>query len=338
MDTLVRKTVVTQRKLKYTYYVSPTGQATKDCPALFFVHGFPDSAQLWSDVIDDLRGLPNKIIVPDCLGYGGTDKPDDINLYAYQDQANDLIDILRNEQAADGGAVVGIGHDWGSMLVPRTYLHHRGIFCGMALFTGGYLVPTAEPFDLDGANTFTEKILGYPQLAYWEFFTAPDAGDVIDRHLDRMWMVLHGAPDGWMKAMFCEKGAIRRFLLGDQQVPLRPFAQTPRRKEYFLQQFSPANGGFGPALQMYKAMYANVQMESDKMLLKDSLVIDVPFLHAVCTGDAVSVPETMIAQAKAMNLVPKLKEVVIDSGHWCPMENPQEVAEQVRQFLLNELA
>jgi soluble epoxide hydrolase/lipid-phosphate phosphatase len=75
---------------------------------LLFIHGFPDSAHIWSGVVATLCDLPNKIIIPDCLGYVGTDKPEDPSLYAYKDQADDLVDLLGNENAE---STTIIGHD-----------------------------------------------------------------------------------------------------------------------------------------------------------------------------------------------------------------------------------
>jgi soluble epoxide hydrolase/lipid-phosphate phosphatase len=39
--------------------------------------------------------------------------------------------------------------------------------------------------------------------------------------------------------------------------------------------------------------------------------------------------------AKDRNLVPHLKEVTIEAGHWSPMEEPDEIAWHVRNFLVN---
>ena len=49
------------------------------------------------------------LLVPDMLGYGGTDKPQDPTSYKQSDMATDLIDIL-NAETVD--KVIAIGHDW----------------------------------------------------------------------------------------------------------------------------------------------------------------------------------------------------------------------------------
>lgn len=327
MESLSQKILSTRRTLKYTYYVSAFGASTREHPALLFLHGFPDSAHLWAGVIAALGDLPKKIIVPDCLGYAGTDKPVDSNLYAYKDQAEDLADILNNENAE---STIVVGHDWGSALAQRLYLHKREMFSGMVLLNTGYMVPSEQRFDLAVINRLTEKTWGYPQFSYWEFLTAPDAPEIIDKNLERMWQVLHGDVDDWMRRLFCVPGAMRKFLLGKEDVPLKAYAKQPMWKDRFMQQFR--THGFASALQMYKATASNIQWQSDSTIANQNLTIEVPLLFIVCTKDAVCLPE-MMNPAKERKLLPDLTEVVVDCAHWSPMEKPDEIAVHIKEFV-----
>lgn len=327
MDSFQRKELVTRRNLKYTYYISRSVGLTDQSPALLFLHGFPDSAHLWARIVDRFGDLSNKIIIPDCLGYAGTEKPTDTNLYAYKDQAEDLADILRNENAKN---TIIIGHDWGSALAQRTYLHKSHLFSAMVLLNVGYVVPSNKPFDLTAFNDFTEKTVGYPQFSYWDFFLAPDAVDIIEDNLERMWQALHGNVAEWMRKIFCVPNAMRDFLLGTDQVPLKDYAALPEWKERFMLQFKP--GDFAAALQSYKAAAWNIQFRSDAAIPKENLIIEVPLLFIYCTQDAVCKPQTM-ESAKQRGLVPHLKEVTIESGHWSPMERPDEIAQHIKDFL-----
>jgi soluble epoxide hydrolase/lipid-phosphate phosphatase len=217
IENFQRKELFTRRSIRYTYYVSIPGESIASSPALLFLHGSPDSAHLWADVLSRLADLPNRIIVPDCLGYADTDKPTETNLYAYKDQAEDLADILDNENVED---TIIIGHDWGSILAQRAYLHQSHLFSGVVLLNIGYMVPSNEPFDFAVFNSNTVKIIGYHQFSYWDFLAAPDAPDIIERHLEEMWQALHGDFEGWMRKIFCAANAIRNFLLGGDQVQL----------------------------------------------------------------------------------------------------------------------
>lgn len=330
MENYQKKTLTTRRALEYTYYVSPYGENSEKHPALLFIHGFPDSAHLWSGIVSSLCDLPNRIITPDCLGYAGTDKPEDTRLYSYRGQADDLADILRGENVDN--AVI-IGHDWGSPIAQRTYLYHRELFRGVVVVNTGYMVPSGEQFDFKAVNEYTTKLLGYPQFAYWDFFTSPDAASIVDTNLERMWQVLHGAEEDWMKKMFCVPGAMREFLLSDKQVPLRPYAEKPEYREGSLKQFK--RDGFASSLQMYNATVSHVQSESDSVM-PSSLVFEVPVLFFLCTQDIVCV-SNMMDEAKQKGLLPKLKEVALDCAHWSPLEKPSEIATHIRRFLTSEV-
>ncbi|OAL53570.1 epoxide hydrolase [Pyrenochaeta sp. DS3sAY3a] len=329
MDGFEQKTLLTQRSLKYTYYISPPKPSPQSHPALLFLHGFPDSAHLWSAVLSHLTHLPNRLIIPDCLGYAGTDKPADTSLYAYSGQAQDLIDILDAEDVATS---IIIGHDWGSALAQRTYLHHPERFSGVVLLNTAYMVPSPQRFDLGAVNEATTRTLGYPQFAYWEFFLAPDAASIIDANLERMWAVLHGQGEDWMKKLFCVRGAMRAFMLGEEEVPLKSYAvdSASAWKQHFMADFG--TSGFAPALQMYKAMAENVQFDSDATIPRENLKINVPLLFVVCSQDAVCARE-MMDQAKSEGLVPDLKEVSVECAHWSPMEKPEEVAGHIGDFV-----
>ncbi|KAJ0415943.1 Alpha/Beta hydrolase protein [Aspergillus carlsbadensis] len=328
MERLEQKTLKTRRSLNYTYYASTAGESKlQQEPALLFLHGFPDSAHLWTRVLGALEDLPHQVIVPDCLGYAGTDKPSDTSLYAYHQQAQDLEDLLRHERV---DKAILIGHDWGSALAQRLYLHKRHLVSGVILLNTAYMVPSGERFDLAAVNSMTEKAFGYPQFAYWEFLLTPDAAQIVDQHLERMWQVLHGDVEHWMKRIFCVPGAMCNFLLGDDEVPLKDYARQPEWKQRYLQQFR--SDGFAAALQMYKATAWNIQAESDSALLSGDLAIRVPLLFVICSKDAVCMRE-MMAPAKERGLVPNLTEVVVDAGHWSPMERPEEIAQQIRDFV-----
>ena len=329
MENFECKTLTTQRSLKYTYYVSPTSSSAQQAPALVFLHGFPDSAHLWSEVISELGDIPNQIVVPDCLGYAGTDKPEDTAMYEYKDQARDIMDILDKEEVKNG---IVIGHDWGSALAQRVYLHHRERFCGVALLNTAYIVPSDQPFDLAAVNAFTSQIFGYPLYAYWDLFISPDASGIIDKNLDKMWEVLHGEPDDWMKQMFCVPDAMRKFLTNKDTIPLKSYAKLPGWKDRFMKQYE--RDGFASTLHMYKAAASNVHLRSEQAIPKDKTSIDVPLLFIACTKDFVCVPSLM-QPAKDLGLVPKLKEVIVDCAHWSPMEKPDEVGEHLLDFIQN---
>lgn len=327
MSQLEKKTIQTKRSLTYTYYTSPAGKGDASKPALLFLHGFPDSALMWSEVVDSLSDLPYRVVVPDCLGYAGTSKPTDVSLYKTSGQSADLVEIL---QAEDIKHVIVIGHDWGALLAQRFYNHYPEMCSGLVLCNVSYRAPTAEKFDLDATNAMTTQAVGYPIFQYWYLFTAPDGYKIMNNNLEKFWEVLHGADDEWMKKMFCEKDAMTNYFSRDKRVELKPHGKDPKWKKDFMDRLS--KDGFEAPTNWYKAVKNNVQWEDDKSIPQENYVVKIPFFFLGCTGDAVCRTD-LINIPRAAGQLPDFDMTEIESGHWCAMEKPKEVASAIRGFV-----
>lgn len=75
-----------------------------------FLHGNPTSSYLWRNILPYVA-KDYRVIAPDLIGMGDSDKPD--ISYSYQDQANYLHALLDKLDLQDAVLVV---HDWGSAL------------------------------------------------------------------------------------------------------------------------------------------------------------------------------------------------------------------------------
>lgn len=106
MNVSLYKQAVTSRGLKYSYYFCPA-QGTK--PTLLFLHGFPSTSYDWRQQVAFFQPKGYGIIVPDMLGYGGTDKPDALEAYTPSLMVKDIIDVLDAEKV---DMVVSVSHDW----------------------------------------------------------------------------------------------------------------------------------------------------------------------------------------------------------------------------------
>ncbi|PSN61807.1 epoxide hydrolase [Corynespora cassiicola Philippines] len=329
MDKLTRKSITTSRSLEYSYYTTEPTAASAGKPALLFTHGWPDSAHLWNDIIAQLQSLPYRIVAPDLLGYGDTSKPTDPALYAYSLIAQDLQEIL---QAEDISSVVVIGHDWGAAMAQRFYLHKRNMVVGVVSLNVAYLVPNpSQKFDLDAVNQISEKAYGYPLYPYWELFTAEDGPALVNKNLDRMYEAMHGDPKDWMRTLFCNYGAMKEYITGQRErVPLKKYAHEERWKKDFFGRFE--RDGFEAPFCWYKAMKNNIQDEDDAKIPDGNYKIEVPVLFIGATGDAVCRID-IIEAGKKQGLLPDLEEKVIESGHWSPMEKPEEIATLMKDFL-----
>ena len=106
MDPTKFKDVQVKRGYTYHYYNSP---AAPGKPTLFFVHGFPSTSADWARQVAHLQPLGYGIVVPDCLGYGGSSKPADYKEYRHKLLSQDFVEILDAEGIQ---SAIAIGHDW----------------------------------------------------------------------------------------------------------------------------------------------------------------------------------------------------------------------------------
>lgn len=79
-------------------------------------------------------------------------------------------------------------------------------------------------------------------------------------------------------------------------------------------------------------MVSDVQSEEDRKIPVERYKLDMPVLFIACEGDAVNPKET-IEPPRQAGLLPDLKVVKLQSGHWCTYEKPGELAKFIVDFL-----
>ena len=89
-------------------YVAITS-STKDKPTFLLLHGYPSSSYDWRNQINSLSAAGFGVIVPDLLGYGDTDAPQDVGAYRMKTMSRHILDLLNLEGVS---RCIAIGHDW----------------------------------------------------------------------------------------------------------------------------------------------------------------------------------------------------------------------------------
>jgi pimeloyl-ACP methyl ester carboxylesterase len=83
----------------------------EDGPPVLFLHGWPDSHNLWRHQVAALSAEGFRTIAPDLRGFGASDKPADVEAYALKHTVVDALAIL-GAVGAEKAHVVA--HDWGA--------------------------------------------------------------------------------------------------------------------------------------------------------------------------------------------------------------------------------
>jgi haloalkane dehalogenase len=134
---------------------------------VLLLHGEPTWSYLFRDTVGPLADAGLRVVVPDLVGFGRSDKPDDQKDYTYEGHVEWLTAFLTRLGLRH--AVV-VGHDWGGLLGLRLVTGVPGLAAAYVASNHGY--PTGDM----PAN---------PALAAWQEFAATtadfDAGPIVAR-------------------------------------------------------------------------------------------------------------------------------------------------------------
>ena len=331
MEPLEEKSIKVSRGFTYRYYISPATSSNNGKAPLMLHHGFPDTANLWAPLLPMLTKLPNRLIVPDLLGYGGTSKPTEPQAYAYDLMSRDLLDILDAERVEK---VISVGHDHGAGSAARFYNHAPDRTAGLILLNVAYQIPSKDKdFDLNAINTFATKAFGYPVFEYWNFLTAPDAASVLDQNLDRMFDCMHAGTFESKKSLYCVPDGMRQYLTDHsiERIETKPYSRDETFKQRWMSQFQ--EGGFAGAVCWYTSQTGGVQFASNKKIQDANVKVTVPTLFIGCDKDTVCRME-LIKGPNDAGLLPDLRiETMEGIAHWPMYEDPKGTAERMIQFL-----
>ena len=98
-------------------------------PLVVMVHGWPELWYSWRHQIKAIARAGYQVVAPDMRGYGGSDKPTDLEAY---DMVNLMGDILGIIDSFGQEKAILIGHDWGAPSVWNTAALHGGRVSGVA--------------------------------------------------------------------------------------------------------------------------------------------------------------------------------------------------------------
>lgn len=73
------------------------------------IHGFPDIWFAWRYQVPLLLSFGLRCIIPDCMGYGGSDAPKDLESYSFKAHADAFAGIANH--LGLNKIILG-GHDW----------------------------------------------------------------------------------------------------------------------------------------------------------------------------------------------------------------------------------
>lgn len=104
------------------YHVSDQGEGEK---VVLLLHGMPDTSSVWKYLAPELLRAGYRVVAPDMLGYGETDKPEAVERYG-----SDLIfgDVVALIELLGLNQMDIVGHDWGAIVSWELVTHMPDLF------------------------------------------------------------------------------------------------------------------------------------------------------------------------------------------------------------------
>lgn len=295
-------------------------------PLILLIHGFPELGVSWRAQVEALAGAGYRAVAPDMRGYGGTEKPEDVEAYSILALVGDMVDLVG---ALGETECVVVGHDWGAPVAWHCALLRPDIFRAVA----GLSVPF-QPRRPKGPPTAAMAAIsrraGLGDL-YISRFQAPDAHDPFDADpattLRKMFYAYDGStPTERRSTGFMPQGVSLLDTIADDAT-LPPWL-TPEHFQEYVDAFT--QGGFKGPADWYRNLDRNWALTA---FLQDQR-IHQPALFIVGDRDPVrhyagpheAGLKDWLADLRGSHVLP-------GAGHWLQQERPAEINALLLDFL-----
>ena len=114
-------------------------------PTVLLVHGEPTWSYLWRKVIPPLVDAGFRVVAPDLVGFGRSDKPVEFDWYTYDKHCTLFASHMEAIGIEDATIVV---HDWGGPIGLRFAVEHANRISRLVLLDTGLFTGTQKMTDL----------------------------------------------------------------------------------------------------------------------------------------------------------------------------------------------
>ncbi|KDQ08875.1 hypothetical protein BOTBODRAFT_179509 [Botryobasidium botryosum FD-172 SS1] len=294
----------------------PENYSPETTPTLLLVHGFPEFWYTWRYQIGPWVRKRWRVVAPDMIGYGQTEKPSDLQSYTSKSICDDLAALL---DCIGVSKAVLIGHDWGAHNLWRFCLWHPDRVRAMIAFAIPFFPPSPDYIETP------ELVKLIPDFGYRLYFEDAKSTKEIEDNLSAFFTITYRRPrDG---ISITKEGDIEKFVTGQTPLPPQSDLLEPQEWQYCLETFSGAMDG---PLSYYRAAKLNFEDEK-RASLPSHLSADIPALFIHPTFDPTCNSEVL---ARSKKLVPTLEIIPFEgSGHWVMTERKGESAEVVIRWI-----
>lgn len=287
-------------------------------PVVMFLHGFPEAAFVWDDLMRSVAAQGYRCIAPNLRGFEASSAPPDVADYRPRHLVQDIRALVAATLPSGASSLAClVAHDWGGAVAWNLANQHPALMQRLAIFNSPH------------PGTFLRELQRNPAQqqasAYMNFLVRPDAEALLAANdFARLWPFLRNNSQGRS---------------GD------PAWLTESVKDQYRAVWSgalarPALSGVGAGLRggcnYYRASPLRPPSASDAAaasvsLPHEMLTVRVPTLVVWGLGD-IALQPGLIEGLDAF--VPQLTlHKVADASHWIVHEQPARVAAYLCDFL-----
>ncbi|KAH6888661.1 Alpha/Beta hydrolase protein [Thelonectria olida] len=308
------------RGKRYEYMVGkPEGEPVA---TMVLLHGFPDLGFGWRYQVPYFVSLGFQVVVPDMLGYGGTEAPEALEEYTLKNIAADVNELARKFVGEEGQIILG-GHDWGGAAVWRVALWYPELIKAVFSVCTPFLPPSKSFVPL-GAIIASGHLTNF---TYQLQFEGPDVQSKIQGK-EKVWQFLNalygGRGENGEVGFKTLDGVLFDNLALLKHTPL----QTEEELNFYAEQYL-RNGGpelRGP-LNWYRLRELNFKDEEE--LGDRGRKLAMPALFITATEDAALPPAMSAGMDKCFD---NLTRGEVKASHWALWQAPEGVNSQVSKW------
>ena len=298
-------------------------------PLVILCHGFPESWYSWRHQLAALADAGFHAVAPDMRGYGGSDRPHEIDQYTLFHLVGDMVGLV---DALGAQSAVIAGHDWGAPVAWHAALLRPDRFPA--------IIALSVPFRPRGpVRPSTVMPQTKDAVFYQLYFQTPGVAEAeLERNVRTTIrrLLFSGSGDARGEAAMSNPegvGMVKRgggFLDRGADPTTLPAWLTEADVDYFAGEF--ARAGFRGGLNWYR----NIDRNWELLAPYAGARVMVPALYVAGDRDLVVAFRGMDQLIPNLKMfVPNLRKTVMlpGCGHWTQQERPNEVNAAMVEFL-----
>jgi len=313
-------------------------EGPKDGPILLAMHGQPVWSYLYSKMIPILNEYGIRVIAPDLIGYGKSDKPSSRDDYSYQNQVDWMNQWLTNNNLQN---LTFFGQDWGGLIGLRMISDHPDRFNKISVGnTGLPYTPNTSEEVISEVKEFRDKDLKLTPMTMANEVRKMDSGNKHPALKFMYWQKYCwdtiNLPVGLLNSLMMEKRSKNHlrnhYILHSIGLSkLSPY-NNDLMKAYEAPYPSPAYKMGCRAMPSHVPIIPDQSLDAQKRAREFFKTTNKPFL-SVFAGDD---PVTNAMEEDVLNMVPNaISAPNIGGGHFFQWTKPKELSKVISDFIKN---